>query len=410
MTTNNVINANSSTPLPIINGGTAVNSVTTTPTATAFAGWDANKNLSGNNLLPGFTTTASSGGTLVLTVSSTQTQEITGTLTHTIQMPVASTVQPGHPFKIINNSSGSVTLTSSGGNTILTMAANTTAFVNCVINSGTTAASWNASYVFDNGAGVLSITGTANQVNASASTGAVTLSTPQDIGTGSTPTFAGMNLTNPYITGAGGLHSIQVFTTGTGATYTKPANVTSIYVEVIGGGGGGGGSTGGASSLSAGGGGGAGGYASLWVPSAASTYTYTVGGGGAGGLAGANTGTTGGTTSFSASTLQATGGSGGLGMGAIANTTSSCVYGGQGGVGSNGSINVKGQGGTSGIALMGNGVNGGIGGSSRYGGGSNINVGGAGNYGSGGAGSTSVGSSTAGGAGAGGLIIVWEFA
>ncbi len=42
--------------------------------------------------------------------------------------------------------------------------------------------------------GVTSITGTANQVIASASTGAVTLSTPQNIGTASTPTFGGLTI------------------------------------------------------------------------------------------------------------------------------------------------------------------------------------------------------------------------
>lgn len=41
---------------------------------------------------------------------------------------------------------------------------------------------------------VLSITGTANQVIASAATGAVTLSLPQNIGTGNSPTFTGLNL------------------------------------------------------------------------------------------------------------------------------------------------------------------------------------------------------------------------
>lgn len=46
------------------------------------------------------------------------------------------------------------------------------------------------------GTGVTSITGTANQINASSSTGAVTLSTPQDIATTSTPTFAGATLGN----------------------------------------------------------------------------------------------------------------------------------------------------------------------------------------------------------------------
>lgn len=43
------------------------------------------------------------------------------------------------------------------------------------------------------GSGVTSVTGTANQVIASGSTGAVTLSLPQSIGTGNAPTFAGAN-------------------------------------------------------------------------------------------------------------------------------------------------------------------------------------------------------------------------
>jgi hypothetical protein len=42
------------------------------------------------------------------------------------------------------------------------------------------------------GAGVSSLAGTANQVNVSASTGAVTLSLPQNIHTGASPTFAGV--------------------------------------------------------------------------------------------------------------------------------------------------------------------------------------------------------------------------
>lgn len=50
--------------------------------------------------------------------------------------------------------------------------------------------------------GVASITGTANQVIASAATGAVILSLPQDIHTGATPTFAGMTINgNMTITG-----------------------------------------------------------------------------------------------------------------------------------------------------------------------------------------------------------------
>ena len=42
--------------------------------------------------------------------------------------------------------------------------------------------------------GVLSITGTTNQITASASTGAITLSGPQDLHSGATPTFSGVNV------------------------------------------------------------------------------------------------------------------------------------------------------------------------------------------------------------------------
>lgn len=94
------------------------------------------------------------------------------------------------------------------------MAANTTAFITCVLASGTTAASWNASYLFDQGGGVTSITGTANQVIASASTGNVTLSTPQDIATSSSPTFAGLTLSSPLTVGNGGTGLSSLTTNG----------------------------------------------------------------------------------------------------------------------------------------------------------------------------------------------------
>jgi hypothetical protein len=180
-------------PLSVGNGGTGVTALPVTASASAFAAWDTNINMPANNFLSGFATTVSAAGTTILTVASAYNQEITGSTTQIIQMPVASTLVAGTSFKIINNSSASVTINSSGGNAILVMAANTTAFVTLVLNSGTTAASWNASYVFDNGAGVLSVTGTANQVIVSGSTGAVTFTLPQSIGTSSAVQFASVS-------------------------------------------------------------------------------------------------------------------------------------------------------------------------------------------------------------------------
>jgi len=65
--------------------------------------------------------------------------------------------------------------------------------------------------------GVTSLAGTANQVNVSASTGAVTLSLPQDIATTSTPTFGGMMLN-------GGLM-------GTTATFSGGVTVDSLTAQ-----------------------------------------------------------------------------------------------------------------------------------------------------------------------------------
>jgi len=78
MTTNNTINANTTSPLAKVNGGTGVNAVTTAPTASAFAGWDSNSNLSASSLIEGFATQATAAGTTNLTVASKQIQEFTG--------------------------------------------------------------------------------------------------------------------------------------------------------------------------------------------------------------------------------------------------------------------------------------------------------------------------------------------
>ncbi|CAB4151470.1 hypothetical protein UFOVP685_5 [uncultured Caudovirales phage] len=424
--------------LAIARGGTGVGSVTSAPTASAWSGWDANSNASANSFLAGFFTQATAAGTTVLTVASAQTQEFTGSTTQTVTLPVVSTLATGRAFFIINNSTGAVTVNSSGGNLVLALAANTSGIFTSVLNTGTTAASWNASYIVDAGGGVSP--GTINQLAWYSATGNVVsgLATANNgvlvtSGTGvpsissalpSGLTATNMTLTTPALgtpsagvltntTGGGGLRSFQVFTSGTAATYTKPANVTSILVEIVGGGGGGGGATGGAGGAASGaGGGGAGGYAMLYVASAASSYTYTVGGGGAGGTAGANNGSTGGTTTFSASSLSATGGGGGEGQVSFSSANAGFGRGGSGGLGSNGIVNAGGDVGQNGSAAL-SAVRSGGGAASRFGGGGQGTGGTAGNnaqnYGSGGGGASATTVSTAGGNGSAGLIIVWEF-
>ena len=122
-------------------GGTGQTSVTTSPTATSWAGWDANKNFSANAFIPGYTTTATAAGTTTLTVASTETQVFTGSTTQTVKLPTTSVAQ-GAQYTIINNSSGVVTVQSSGANTIVALAANTSGYFTANVATPTTAANW----------------------------------------------------------------------------------------------------------------------------------------------------------------------------------------------------------------------------------------------------------------------------
>lgn len=126
---------------PSIGGGGS-----STPSAGGTSAWDSNSNMSANNFLTGYATTATAAGTTTLTVGSAGLQFFTGTTTQTVTLPVASTLVLGQSFFIANNSTGVVTVQSSGGNAIQAMAANTTLVVTCILTSGTGTASWNAVY------------------------------------------------------------------------------------------------------------------------------------------------------------------------------------------------------------------------------------------------------------------------
>jgi len=114
-----------------------------TPAASTAAQWDANSNLSANSFIGGYATTVSSGATVTLTASSAQNQFITGSTSEIIQMPVTSTLVLGQSWLITNNgTSNTVTIKSSGTNTITTLLSGEAAIVTCILTSGTTASSW----------------------------------------------------------------------------------------------------------------------------------------------------------------------------------------------------------------------------------------------------------------------------
>lgn len=90
-----------------------------------------------------FTTTATAAGTTTLTVASNPIQVFTGTTTQTVVLPVVTTLpKTGFKFEIINNSTGVLTVNSSGANLVTTIAGGSRATFVAVLLTGTTAASW----------------------------------------------------------------------------------------------------------------------------------------------------------------------------------------------------------------------------------------------------------------------------
>lgn len=215
-------------------GNSAYQSAVTIPTAGRVAGWDVNANLSADNFLEGYATTATAGGTTTLTVGSTGQQYFTGTLTQTVVLPVASTLVTGMAFTITNNSTLAITVQSSGANIISTQQPTSTAVYTCILASGTTAASWSVAY----------------------------LSGSNSVGFGIS------------------LPTVQTFLSGSG-TYTTPNGVAYIEVEMVGGGGGGGGS--GTGSLGSGGSGGSTTFGTSLLTATAGTGGLAIGTGGTGG-------------------------------------------------------------------------------------------------------------------------------
>jgi hypothetical protein len=141
--------------------------------------WDANQGLSANTHIPAFTSTATAGATTTLTIgTATGTMVWTGSTTQTIKLPTTS-VLVGTPYTIINESTGTITIQSSGGNTITTLAGASSAPFNAatfiaVVATPTTAANWTYVLFSTGGGGSVSSVSiaTANGFEGSSSGGA----------------------------------------------------------------------------------------------------------------------------------------------------------------------------------------------------------------------------------------------
>ena len=182
-----------------------------------------------DNFILGYSTTATAAGTTTLTNASNNQQLFTGTSTQTVVMPVASTMTVGTRYLIENNSTGVVTVQSSGANTIVAIPSNISVKVTSILASGTTAASWDYEYV-----GFNAITGTGSAVLGTSPT----ITTPVITQGTSTPSFT----SNAYTVVAGDagqfLLASNSTTAGTiniptDATYAF-ANGTQIHIQQTG--------------------------------------------------------------------------------------------------------------------------------------------------------------------------------
>lgn len=171
----------------------------------------------------GYTTTATAGTTTTLTVASTYNQFFTGTTTQTVQLPDVTTLALGWTYHISNNSTGILTVTSSGTNTISTILPGTSLQLVCILTTGTTAASWDYELI-----GFTTPTGTGNVVLATSPT----LTTP----TLTKPTITNY-IETPYTATVGasvtidltnGTFQILTMTTATALAVTMPTSPAPV--------------------------------------------------------------------------------------------------------------------------------------------------------------------------------------
>jgi hypothetical protein len=213
--------------------GNLVFSASPTFTGTLTAATISATNLTVSNITNGYSTTVTAAGTTTLTSSSNYEQFFTGTTTQTVVLPVVSTLTLGQQYQITNNSTGNVTVQSSGGNAFQSLPGGTAATFTVIAITGTGVSSWSASYsgfssITGTGSAVLSTSptlvtptlgvATATSINGltiSSTTGTLTIANSKTLTASNTLTFTGTDSSSVAF--------------GTGGTVVYTSNKLSVF-------------------------------------------------------------------------------------------------------------------------------------------------------------------------------------
>lgn len=125
---------------------TLTNSGTIAAVANKFVKRDSNANAVVNNLSEGYATIVTSSGITTLTAAAAYQQTLTGSLGHTVQLPVTNTLQIGTPYYFVNQSTHGVNLDASDMSAVAMLAPGTSAILTCTSTTNTTSAAWQVVY------------------------------------------------------------------------------------------------------------------------------------------------------------------------------------------------------------------------------------------------------------------------
>ena len=227
--TQNVFNSTATT-VNAFGAGTTISIGASTGTTTINNNLVVTGTLTVPNIVDGYATTATAAGTTTLTATSKYQQYFTGTTTQTVVLPVVSTLVLGQQYQIVNNSTGNVTVQSSGANTIFAMPSGTVANYTVIAVTGTGTSSWNADYV-----GFSSITGTGANVLATAPTFVTSIdgsATFSAFASSTALTLAGASSTTYFGTNSSN-NIVSILGNGTSGTATLTSNVTTGTVNLF---------------------------------------------------------------------------------------------------------------------------------------------------------------------------------